>query len=161
MGTCDRIAWLPSAICLLTLEYLAGTGTSSNQLSSASLQRRLLMVCACVVMGAALWRRRYVLEVFSGHFTLPDLGPIGGSCFLSGAVVDPPVLKHRSKANVVTEGDSGSCSVWNCAGANGLANARDFQTPVAAFQEAPRHFTVLHKFEGELFQVCLGSWVDT
>ena len=37
------------------------------------------------------------------------------------------------------------------AGANGLANPRDFQVPVAAFEEAPRRFTVLHKFEGELF----------
>lgn len=56
--------------------------------------------------------RGYVLEVFGGHFTLPDLGPIG---------------------------------------ANGLAHPRDFQTPVAAFDEAPANFTVLHKFEGELF----------
>ncbi len=37
------------------------------------------------------------------------------------------------------------------AGANGLANPRDFLTPVAAFEEEPRPFTVLHKFEGELF----------
>lgn len=37
------------------------------------------------------------------------------------------------------------------AGANGLANPRDFQTPVAAFKDQARRFTVLHKFQGELF----------
>jgi hypothetical protein len=53
-----------------------------------------------------------VLEVFQGHFTLPDLGPIG---------------------------------------ANGLANPRDFQAPVAWFEERSVTFTVMHKFEGQLF----------
>lgn len=28
------------------------------------------------------WARGYVLEVFNGHFTLPELGPIGESCRL-------------------------------------------------------------------------------
>lgn len=56
--------------------------------------------------------RGYVLEVFEGHFTLPDLGPIG---------------------------------------ANGLANPRDFQTPVAWFEERSCRYTVMHKFEGQLF----------
>lgn len=56
--------------------------------------------------------RGYVLEVFQGHFTLPDLGPIG---------------------------------------ANGLANPRDFQAPVAWFEERSVTFTVMHKFEGQLF----------
>lgn len=40
--------------------------------------------------------RGYILEVFDGHFKLPDLGPIG---------------------------------------ANGLANPRDFLTPVAHYED--------------------------
>jgi homogentisate 1,2-dioxygenase len=56
--------------------------------------------------------RGYVLEVFQGHFTLPDLGPIG---------------------------------------ANGLANPRDFLHPVAWFEERNVNFTVMHKFQGQLF----------
>ncbi|KAI8467072.1 MAG: homogentisate 1,2-dioxygenase-domain-containing protein [Monoraphidium minutum] len=56
--------------------------------------------------------RGYVLEIFQGRFTLPDLGPIG---------------------------------------ANGLASPRDFLTPVAWFEERECAFTVMHKFEGQLF----------
>jgi homogentisate 1,2-dioxygenase len=37
------------------------------------------------------------------------------------------------------------------AGANGLANARDFQTPVAWYEDRQCAYTVLHKFDGELF----------
>lgn len=59
--------------------------------------------------------RGYVLEIFSGHFELPNLGPIG---------------------------------------ANGLAAARDFETPVAAFDAPNRRdeWRVVHKFLGELFE---------
>lgn len=64
--------------------------------------------------------RGYVLEVFNGHFTLPDLGPIG---------------------------------------ANGLANARDFQTPVARYEDMDcaddgsvgAGYTIIQKFMGKLF----------
>lgn len=56
--------------------------------------------------------RGYVAEVFNGHFTIPDLGPIG---------------------------------------ANGLANPRDFQTPVAAYEDVDKKFEVIHKFQGKLF----------
>jgi homogentisate 1,2-dioxygenase len=59
--------------------------------------------------GAA---RGYVLEVFQGHFVLPDLGPIGS---------------------------------------NGLANPRDFLYPTACFEEREGTFTVMHKFQGQLF----------
>ena len=38
------------------------------------------------------------------------------------------------------------------AGANGLAAARDFLTPVARFEERECDYTVLHKFNGQLFQ---------
>jgi hypothetical protein len=39
------------------------------------------------------------------------------------------------------------------AGANGLANPRDFQTPVAWYDDSEHAgYTVVHKFEGLLFQ---------
>uniref|UniRef100_A0A061RTT2 homogentisate 1,2-dioxygenase n=1 Tax=Tetraselmis sp. GSL018 TaxID=582737 RepID=A0A061RTT2_9CHLO len=60
--------------------------------------------------------RGYVLEIFDGHFQLPDLGPIG---------------------------------------ANGLANPRDFQTPVAWFEDRDCSFTVVQKLMGRLFSVTL------
>jgi len=57
--------------------------------------------------------RGYVLEVYSGHFVLPDLGPIG---------------------------------------ANGLANPRDFLTPVAWFDDkAINDYTIVSKYQGHLF----------
>lgn len=57
--------------------------------------------------------RGYVLEVFGGHFTLPDLGPIG---------------------------------------ANGLANARDFLTPRACFEDTEEQdYSLVNKFSGEWF----------
>lgn len=58
--------------------------------------------------------RGYALEVYTGHFELPNLGPIG---------------------------------------ANGLANPRDFQTPVAYYdKEIERDWTVVNKFMGKLFR---------
>ncbi|PRP78653.1 homogentisate 1,2-dioxygenase [Planoprotostelium fungivorum] len=56
--------------------------------------------------------RGYVLEVYNGHFKIPDLGPIG---------------------------------------ANGLANPRDFLTPVAAFEDRSVQWKVISKFCGRLF----------
>ncbi|KAF5830236.1 RmlC-like cupin domain-containing protein [Dunaliella salina] len=61
---------------------------------------------------SSLAARGYILEVFSGHFQLPDLGPIG---------------------------------------ANGLAAPRDFQAPVAWYEDRAVNFTTHHKFEGQLF----------
>lgn len=40
-------------------------------------------------------------------------------------------------------------------GANGLANARDFQTPIAAFEDRSGQFTLLAKFQGQLWQANL------
>lgn len=59
--------------------------------------------------------RGYILELYQGHFQLPELGPIGS---------------------------------------NGLANARDFQTPVADFIEdyENTNWTLYAKFGGNLFQ---------
>ncbi|KFY84082.1 hypothetical protein V500_09637 [Pseudogymnoascus sp. VKM F-4518 (FW-2643)] len=57
--------------------------------------------------------RGYILELYQGHFQLPELGPIGS---------------------------------------NGLANARDFQAPVADFQEdTASAWTIFSKFDGNLF----------
>ncbi|KAI4748434.1 Homogentisate 1,2-dioxygenase [Aureobasidium sp. EXF-12298] len=57
--------------------------------------------------------RGYILELYQGHFTLPELGPIGSNC---------------------------------------LANARDFQAPVADFDEdTDSQWTLTTKFAGHLF----------
>lgn len=61
--------------------------------------------------------RGYILELYTGHFQLPELGPIGSNC---------------------------------------LANARDFQAPVASFDspeeaENGKKYTILSKFNGHLF----------
>jgi len=61
--------------------------------------------------------RGYILEVFGGHFQIPDLGPIG---------------------------------------ANGLANPRDFLSPVAAFEEVEVKFSIFCKFQGKLFSAVTG-----
>jgi homogentisate 1,2-dioxygenase len=60
--------------------------------------------------------RGYVLEIFKGHFALPELGPIGS---------------------------------------NGLANARDFEYPVAAYdvdEVEGDEWRLINKFGGELFE---------
>lgn len=57
--------------------------------------------------------RGYALEVYTGHFEIPSLGPIG---------------------------------------ANGLANPRDFQTPVAYFEDLKCEWTIINKFLGKHFQ---------
>ncbi|XEU97350.1 hypothetical protein FSHL1_002636 [Fusarium sambucinum] len=57
--------------------------------------------------------RGYILELYQGHFQLPELGPIGSNC---------------------------------------LANPRDFQVPVANFEEdTASTWTILNKFNNELF----------
>jgi len=59
--------------------------------------------------------RAFALELYQGHFKLPDLGIIGS---------------------------------------NGLANARDFQVPVAAYEEDyDSDWSVVARFNGELFKV--------
>uniref|UniRef100_A0A0B6Z789 Homogentisate 1,2-dioxygenase n=1 Tax=Arion vulgaris TaxID=1028688 RepID=A0A0B6Z789_9EUPU len=61
--------------------------------------------------------RGYILEVFSDHFQLPTLGPIG---------------------------------------ANGLANPRDFLTPVAWYEDQDLDFTVVNKYHGHIFSASQG-----
>ena len=38
-----------------------------------------------------------------------------------------------------------------CAGSNGLADPRHFQTPVAWYEDRSCHYLVMQKYEGELF----------
>ncbi|KAG9229958.1 putative homogentisate 1,2-dioxygenase [Amylocarpus encephaloides] len=56
--------------------------------------------------------RGYILELYQGHFQLPELGPIGS---------------------------------------NGLANTRDFQAPVAAYEEEANAWSLYAKFNNNLF----------
>jgi homogentisate 1,2-dioxygenase len=68
--------------------------------------------------------RGYILEVYNGHFKIPDLGPLGTTvCIEANSLI----------------------------GANGLANPRDFLTPVAHFEDRQCKFTVVNKFLGQLF----------
>ena len=60
--------------------------------------------------------RGYALEIYTGHFEIPSLGPIG---------------------------------------ANGLANPRDFQAPVAYFDDIKVEWTVVNKFLGKLFKASM------
>lgn len=58
--------------------------------------------------------RGFILEVYNGHFQLPELGPIGSNC---------------------------------------LANARDFQIPIAAYEhDSDSRWMVYNKFCGKLFR---------
>lgn len=58
--------------------------------------------------------RGYILELYQGHFQLPELGPIGSNC---------------------------------------LANARDFQVPVAAYEkDTNTKWSLITKFDGKLFK---------
>lgn len=57
--------------------------------------------------------RGFVLEVYKGHFELPELGPIGS---------------------------------------NGLANAKDFETPIARYEDDNSEWVIVNKFLGKFFQ---------
>ncbi|XP_037785380.1 homogentisate 1,2-dioxygenase-like [Penaeus monodon] len=62
--------------------------------------------------------RGYILEVYDGHFILPNLGPIG---------------------------------------ANGLANPRDFLTPVAWYEDREvADYRIITKYQGHLFEALQG-----
>ena len=65
--------------------------------------------------------RGYILEVYGGHFELPDLGPIGFIIIIY------------------------------LIGANGLANPRHFKTPVASYCNASETWGIINKFQGNLF----------
>ena len=56
--------------------------------------------------------RGWFVEIYKGHFVIPDLGPIG---------------------------------------TNGMANPRDFQTPVAWYEDVDKPFTIINKFGGKFF----------
>lgn len=69
--------------------------------------------------------RGYLLEVYDGHFELPDLGPIG----------------------ILTS------NIWALLflGSNGLAAPRDFLHPVAAFDGNQTSFKLFNKYIGKWF----------
>lgn len=46
--------------------------------------------------------------------------------------------------------------ILNLKGANGLANPRDFLTPVAAFEDKNEPFTILNRFQGAMFEAKQG-----
>jgi homogentisate 1,2-dioxygenase len=56
--------------------------------------------------------RGYILELYQGHFILPELGPIGSNC---------------------------------------LANPRDFQVPIATFDEDVSTWSIVNKYNNKLF----------
>ncbi|KAL4743538.1 putative homogentisate 1,2-dioxygenase [Aspergillus similis] len=77
----------------------------------------------CVLPRGILYRvdlvndepiRGYIMEVYNGHFHLPELGPIGSNC---------------------------------------LANARDFQIPVSAYEhDSKSEWKLYNKFHGRMFR---------
>lgn len=86
--------------------------------------------------------RGYILEVFNGHFQLPNLGPIG--TWLGPLAILLPWLRAQY-----------------ILGANGLANPRDFLSPVAWYEDrevAKDGFTVISKFQGKLFTARQVGW---
>ena len=68
--------------------------------------------------------RGYVCEVYNGHFTLPNLGPIGANVFF------------LTNFYIFFKG---------------LANARDFEIPVAYFENNEKKHKILNKFCGKFF----------
>ncbi len=70
--------------------------------------------------------RGYVLEVYGVHFQLPNLGPIGSLLF----------IMHIMRS-----------------GANGLANPRDFDTPVAYYEDRDvTNYRIISKYQGKMFE---------
>jgi hypothetical protein len=61
-----------------------------------------------------------------------------------------PAAGHRAPAFCLYL-DSAHSRCCAATGANGLASPRDFLAPTAWFEERECHFTVMHKFEGQLF----------
>ena len=86
--------------------------------------------------------RGYVCEVYNGHFELPNLGPIGRKihyeCSLCGFKYSIVKISDQIKLFILI-------------GANGLANARDFEHPVACFEDMEINgYQVVNKYQGEL-----------
>lgn len=90
--------------------------------------------------------RGYILEVFGAHFELPDLGPIGMYNTISYLMSLNNILLSLAAEK--------SPLIWFYnAGANGLANPRDFQTPVAWYEDrtVATGYTIVNKYQGKLF----------
>ncbi len=98
--------------------------------------------------------RGYVLEVFQGHFQLPDLGPIGKTWGTGGSLFVWPTKTVDHGVACGCAALSGTYVKFHAplTGANGLASPRDFSSPTAWFEDRECvRFTVIHKFEGQLF----------
>lgn len=88
--------------------------------------------------------RGYILEVYGAHFELPDLGPIGITSILSFFSLTTYSMFLKNFKNI-------SCACIS--GANGLANPRDYLTPVAWFEDrtVATGYTIISKYQGKLF----------
>lgn len=60
-------------------------------------------------------------------------------------------FRAQMRSNLSSATGNGRIQIHLLAGANGLANPQDFQTPVAAFEDESCPYTVFNKFKGKLF----------
>ena len=88
--------------------------------------------------------RGYVCEVYNGHFELPNLGPIGNLLPLNGYLYIETIILIYEKSEL--------CKYLQIyIGANGLANPRDFEYPVACFEDRDVNgFKVVNKYQNSL-----------
>jgi len=92
-----------------SLEIVTELGVIHIEPCQIAVVQRGIRFSVSLPQGSA---RGYILEVYNGHFRIPDMGPIG---------------------------------------TNHLALSQDFEHPVAAYQDREAHFSVIHKFGGQLF----------
>lgn len=90
---------------------------------------------------------------FKTEFGILDVGP-GEILVIQRGIKFQVVLKNSHARGYVCEnfGAPFSLPELGTIGANGLAHPRDFQMPVAAFEEKEDHFCLLTKFQGQLWQ---------
>lgn len=97
--------------------------------------------------------RGYILEVYDGHFQIPDLGPIGMcGCYREGRKREEvgqtaPGFGFKLVHGIVLRRMALTIDVLccSCAGSNGLANPRDFLHPVAAYEDVEEPYAVYNK----------------
>lgn len=73
------------------------------------------------------------------------------ACHQEPAGVDSSSLNRKKPTNI--RESTGDCGFAYFAGANGLANPRDFQCPVAWYEDrrVAAGYTVINKYQGKLF----------
>jgi homogentisate 1,2-dioxygenase len=104
--------------------------------------------------------RGYVLETYQSHFRIPDLGPIGRG-EREWRERERAREKERERERGQTERQETERGKRQrdlipifLIGANGLANPRDFETPVAAYEDQKSgyvDYVIVNKFLGGLF----------